>query len=90
MQTYVIERNIPGVGRMTAEQLREAAHKSNQVLDTLGPDIHWQHSYVTGDKLFCIYEAENEDKVREHARQSGFPASRIMPVSSVIDPATGR
>lgn len=90
MQTYVIERYIPGAGRMSREQLREAAQKSNQVLDALGPGIRWQHSYVTGDKLFCVYEAEDEALVHEHARQSGFPASRVTPVSSVIDPATGR
>lgn len=88
MQTYVIEREIPGAGRMTPEQLREAARKSNEVLAGLGPGIRWQHSYVTGDKLFCVYQADGEEKVREHARQSGFPASRITPVSSVIGPRT--
>lgn len=90
MQTYVIERDIPGAGRMTPEQLRDAAHKSNQVLEALGLGIRWQHSYVTGDKLFCVYEAEDEEKVHEHARQSGFPANRVSRVSAVIDPATGR
>lgn len=89
MQTYVIERDIPGAGKMTPEQLRDAARKSNQVLDSLGPDIQWKHSYVTGDKLYCVYDAENEEVIQQHARQSGFPASRVTPVAAVIDPRTG-
>jgi hypothetical protein len=88
VQRFVIEREIPGAGRMTAKELREAATKSNEVLRRLGPDIQWVQSYVTGDKLYCVYTARSADLIRQHAAQSGFPASRILPVSAVIDPTT--
>ena len=88
MQRFVIERDIPGAGKMTAEQLRDAAAKSNKVLHDLGPDIQWVQSYVTGDKLYCVYNARSVDLIKEHAARSGFPASRITPVTAIIDPTT--
>jgi hypothetical protein len=88
MQRFVIERDIPGAGRMTPEELREAAAKSNKVLRLLGPDIQWVRSYVTGDKLYCVYNASSAELIREHAAKSGFPANRITPVAAVIDPTT--
>ena len=90
MQRFVIEREIPGAGRMSADQLRDAAAKSNGVLRELGPDIQWVHSYVTGDKLYCIYNAPSEALIRSHAERSGFPANKITPVAAVIDPTTAR
>ena len=90
MKTYVIERDIPGVGRMTRDELKGAANTSNNALAQLEPKVKWEHSYVTADKTFCIYSAENEDVIREHARISGFPASKITEVSGVIDPSTAR
>lgn len=87
-QRFVIEREIPGASKMNAEQLREAAQKSNRVLRELGPDIQWVQSYVAGDKLYCIYNAPSEALIRAHAERSGFPANRITPVTSVIDPTT--
>ena len=88
MQRFVIERKIPGAGNMTADQLREAAARSNKVLRLLGPDIQWVESYVTGDRLYCVYNARSADLIREHAAKSGFPAHRITPVTAVIDPTT--
>jgi len=88
LNQYVIERNIPGAGKMTPEQLSQAAAKSNAVLRALGPDIQWVHSYVAGDKLYCVYNAPNEEMIRTHAQRSGFPADRISRVSAVIDPTT--
>jgi hypothetical protein len=90
MKRYVIERDIPGVGRMTRDELKGAANTSNNALAQLEPKVKWEHSYVTADKTFCIYSAENEDVIREHARISGFPASKITEVSGVIDPSTAR
>jgi len=89
MKTYMIERDIPGVGLMTAEELCGAAATSNAALAKLAPKIQWQHSYVTGDTTFCVYLAEDEEAIREHARLSGFPASRITPITGRIDPTTG-
>ena len=80
MQRYLIEREIPGANKMTAEELRGGAAKSNAVLRELGPDIQWVHSYVAGDKVYCIYQAPNEALIREHAAKSGFPANRITPM----------
>lgn len=88
MQQFVIEREIPGADKMTADQLRAAAAKSNQVLSQLGPDIQWLHSYVAGDKLYCVYNARSVELIESHAEISGFPANRITPVSSVIHPGT--
>lgn len=88
MKTYLIEREIPGAGDFTPEQLKAISQKSCSVLDEMGPTIEWQHSYVTGDKIFCIYKAENEDLIREHAKKGGFPANNIIEVGSVISPAT--
>jgi hypothetical protein len=88
MRQYVIEREIPGAGRMTAHELRAAAAKSNAVLHELGPDIQWVQSYVAGDKLYCIYNARSADLIKRHAARSGFPANRITPVAAVINPTT--
>lgn len=88
MPQYVIEREIPGAGNMTPEALKDAARQSNAVLDTLGTDIRWHHSYVAGDKIYCVYEAPSEQLIQEHARQSGFPANRITPVTAIISPDT--
>lgn len=90
MKKYVIERDIPGVGQMGPSDLSGAAKTSNTALSQLAPKVQWQQSYVTKDKTFCIYFAENEDAIREHARLSGFPANKITEVTGVIDPATAR
>jgi hypothetical protein len=89
MKTYVIEREIPGAGSLTAEQLKGVSKASNAVLKEMGPKIEWVHSYVTGDKVFCIYKAENQDLILEHAKKSGFPANKITQISTTINPATG-
>lgn len=88
MPRYVIERAIPGAGNLPPEELRAIAQKSCSVLDTLGPQIQWDHSYVTGDKVYCVYIAPNEDMIREHARQGGFPADSVSEVRTIIDPVT--
>ena len=88
VQRYLVEREIPGASKMTAEELRGGAAKSNAVLRELGPDIQWVHSYVTGDKVYCVYQAPSETLIREHAAKSGFPANRITPIATVIDPTT--
>lgn len=88
MPKYVIERELPGAGNLSSEQLRAISQKSCGVLNSLGPQIQWIHSYVTGDKIYCIYRAPNEEMVREHARQGGFPANRISEVVTIIDPST--
>ena len=87
-QRFLIEREIPGASKMTAEQLRDAARQSNRVLHEMGPDIQWVQSYVAGDKIYCVYNAPNEALIREHALKSGFPANRITPVAAMIDPTT--
>lgn len=89
-QRFVIERDIPGASKMTPQQLTEAARKSNAVLRSLGPDIQWVHSYVAGDKIYCVYNAPSEALIREHSVKSGFPADRITPVAAVIDPTTAQ
>ena len=89
MKKYVIEREIPKVGTLQGQQLREAACKSNQVLAGLGRDIQWQESFVTADKMFCVYLAEDEAMIRKHAELSGFPASKVTEVHATIDPTTG-
>ena len=88
MPKYVIERDIPGAGKLTPAELRGISQKSCGVLQSLGPEITWLTSYVTADKVYCVYIAPNEEMVREHARQGGFPANRVSEVKSVIDPTT--
>jgi len=88
MPKYVIERDIPGAGNLSAEQLQGVSQKSCSVLRNLGPEIQWVHSYVTGDKIYCIYIAPSEELIRQHAQQGGFPANRISEVKTVIDPTT--
>ena len=88
MPKFVIEREIPGAGDLTAEELRGISQKSCGVLQNMGPQIQWVQSYVTGDKVYCVYIAPNEEMVREHAAQGGFPANRVSEVRSVIDPTT--
>jgi hypothetical protein len=88
MPKYVIEREIPGCGSWTADELRAVSQKSNSVINTLAPQVQWEHSYVTGDKIFCVYIAENEELVLKHAELSGFPANRINRVANIIDPVT--
>ncbi len=88
MPKYVIERNIPGAGNLKPEELRAISQKSCGVLLSMGPQIQWVESYVTNDKVYCVYIAENEQLVREHARQGGFPADRVSEVKRMIDPTT--
>lgn len=88
MPKYVIEREIPGAGKMSPEALHGAAQKSCGVLKAMGPEIQWLHSYVSNDKIYCVYIAPDEQAVREHADQSGFPANQISQVQTVIDPTT--
>ncbi|MFT3929166.1 MAG: DUF4242 domain-containing protein [Spongiibacteraceae bacterium] len=88
MKRFVIERNIPGVGKLNADELTAAAQKSNAVLNALGTAIQWQHSYRGQDRLFCVYLATDESLVREHADMSGFPANRIFEIDTIIDPTT--
>ena len=88
MPKYVIERHIPGCGAFSAEQLKGAAQKSNEVLNAMGPRIQWVHSYVTGDTIYCVYIAPNEEMIREHATRSGFPANRISEVKNIFDPTS--
>ena len=88
MPKYVIEREIPGAGKLTADQLRGISQKSCGVLTKLGPQIQWIESYVTDDKVYCVYISPNEELVREHAKQGGFPANRVSEVRQIIDPTT--
>jgi len=88
MPQYVIERDLPGAGSLSPQELQGVAQKSCGVLRDLGPQIQWEHSYVTGDKIYCIYSAPNEQMVRDHATQGGFPANRISEVKTIISPAT--
>jgi hypothetical protein len=88
MPKYLIEREIPGAGQMSPQQLQAVAEKSCSVLRNLGPQIQWVHSYVTQNKIYCVYIAPNEQMVREHARQGGFPADRVSQINTVIDPTT--
>lgn len=88
MPKFVIERDIPGAGNLSAADLRGISQKSCSVLKELGPQIQWVHSYVTGDKIYCVYIAPSEALIRQHADQGGFPANRISEVSSIIDPTT--
>lgn len=88
MPKYVIEREIPGAGKLSPQELHAISQKSCGVLNGMGPQIQWLQSYVTGDKVYCVYIAPNEAMVREHARQGGFPANRVAEVKSIIDPTT--
>ncbi len=88
MPKYVIEREIPGAGKLSAAELKAISQKSCGVLSNLGSQIQWLHSYVTGDKIYCVYIAPNEEMVREHARQGGFPANLVSQVATIIDPTT--
>ena len=87
---YVIERVIPGAGAFSAEKLKSIAQTSCGVLDKMGPKIQWLQSYVTGDKIYCVYLASSEEQVREHAKQGGFPANSVSVVTTIISPATAK
>ena len=88
MPKFVIEREIPGAGNLSAEQLKGISQTSCGVLTSMGPQIQWVQSYVTTDKIYCVYNAPNEEMVREHAKQGGFPANSVSKVSTIIDPVT--
>ncbi|HVF37508.1 MAG TPA: DUF4242 domain-containing protein [Sphingomicrobium sp.] len=88
MPQFVIEREMPGVGSLGSDDLKGASQTSCSVLKDLGPDIQWVHSYVTDDKIYCIYRAPNEEIIREHAQRGGFPANSIAEVRTMIDPTT--
>jgi hypothetical protein len=88
MKTYVIEREIPNAGKLTSEQLKAISQTSCGVLKEMGPKIEWLHSYVTGNKIYCVYKAENEELIKEHAQKGGFPANFINEVANIITPAT--
>ena len=88
MPKYVIERDLPGAGALSREDLKAISKKSCGVLDKLGGQIQWVHSYVTADKIYCVYVAPSEELIREHAKQGGFPANRISAVTRMIDPTT--
>ena len=88
MPKFVIEREIPGAGKLSAEELQGVSQKSREVLRGMGPQIQWVESFVTDDKVYCIYVAPDEETVRQHAQQGGFPANRVSQVRSVIDPTT--
>jgi len=87
---FVIEREIPGAGKLTPEELKAASKKSLEVLRQLGPDIQWQHSYVTANKVYCVYTAPNKELIIEHAKRAGVPANLISEVSSIVSPATAQ
>ena len=88
MPKYVIEREIPGAGNLTAEQLKGISQASCGVLSKLGSQIQWVHSYVVADKIYCVYNSSNEELIREHAIQGGFPANSVSKISTIIDPTT--
>jgi len=88
MPKYVIEREVPGAGKLSPEELKAISNTSCGVLRKLGSEIQWIHSYVTADKIYCIYIAQNEELVREHAKQGGFPANSVAEVKTIIDPTT--
>lgn len=89
MPKYVIERSLPGAGKLSSEELHEISATSNKVLSQLGPEVRWLQSFVTEDKIYCVYVAPDEDIILEHARCGGFPADVVTKVSAVIDPSTG-
>ncbi len=88
MPQYLIEREIPGAGKLTAAELKGISQKSCSVLSEMGPQIQWVQSYVTADRIYCVYRAPNEAMVREHAQKGGFPANRVMEIGTIIDPTT--
>lgn len=88
LKTYVIERDMPGAGALTAEQLKEVSQLSNSVSEEQGPDIEWLHSYVTADKIFCVFKAVDENILNEHAEKAGFPVTAINQLATVINPET--
>lgn len=88
MPKFLIEREIPGAGNLSGAELRAISQTSCGVLQKMGPQIQWVQSYVTGDKVYCVYIAPNEEMIREHAKQGGFPANRVSEIKSVIDPTT--
>ena len=88
MPKFVIEREIPGAGKLSAAELKAISQKSCGVLTNLGPQIQWVQSYVTGDKIYCVYNAPNEEMVRRHAKEGGFPANSVARVATIIDPTT--
>ena len=89
MPKYIIERNIPGASKLSQQELQAISQKSCSVLNKMGPQIQWVQSYVAGDKIYCVYIAPNEQMVRDHAKQGGFPANVVSEVKSIIDPTTG-
>lgn len=88
MPKYVIERELPGAGNLTKDQLQGISQTSCNVLRKMGPEIQWVHSYVTGDKIYCVYIAPNAEMIRQHAKEGGFPANSVQEVKSIIDPTT--
>jgi hypothetical protein len=88
MPKYLIERDIPGAGKLSSQELQAISQKSCSVLQRLGPQIQWVHSYVTGDKVYCVYVAPSEELVRKHAQEGGFPANKISEIKNIIDPTT--
>jgi hypothetical protein len=89
MPKYMIEREVPGLGKLSGDELRSMSQRSNEVLATLAPRVQWQQSYVTGEKMYCVYIADDEEAVLAHARGGGFPANSVARVATVIDPTTG-
>ncbi|MEJ8820006.1 DUF4242 domain-containing protein [Lacibacter sp. H407] len=90
MKTYLIERDIPGAGQLTPPDLKGISQKSCSVLSEMGPKIKWLHSYVTGNKIYCVYQAENEELLREHGKKGGFPVTNITEIGTTISPATAK
>jgi Protein of unknown function (DUF4242) len=90
MKTYLIERDIPGAGQLTVPDLKSISQKSCSVLTQMGPKIKWLHSYVTGNKIYCVYQAENEELLREHGKKGGFPVTNITEIGTTISPATAK
>lgn len=90
MQKYIIERHIPGIEKLSAKEYCEGAGKSNEVLEGMGKGIQWKESYVAADRIFCVYLAENEQQIRDHAERSGFPATHIHKVTGMLDPTTAQ
>ncbi|WP_316348182.1 DUF4242 domain-containing protein [Desulfuromonas acetoxidans] len=88
MPKFVVEREIPSIGQVSAEELQAIARKSREVLNAMGTSIQWVESYVTGEKIYCVYIAENEQQILDHAAQGGFPANRICQIETMIDPTT--